>query len=451
LCIIQGDRVEWELEMTMMDETYENSLLTIAVQEDDENGFLPRPTSHKVRDQTQDEAAIYAREIKTPGFLNPVGVFLHDRHDTNPGFVYARGWCYQERYLSSQILHFTADEVLFEFNNAIRCQCGNYNQRLQRDSGRLENDYPSRQWRIIIREYSQLATTDKWDLLPGIAGIARRFALNYRGQLVMLVAGLWLADLARWLCWKSVPQFTVEAMRGTCDLCRPWPKRIPSSTGQFVVPSFSWASRFGPCKFPKFLWESTYTQTATVFDVENKVAGENEFGRITKASILLTAPCRQAFLYSTKNDGPHECEREFVFVCDEELHDQVCAAEVFGGHWHDIVAKQGGWEIAQDAADDIPVNGTEVLSVKMFEGDKDMVNDAAFDDMPGPITADLNQVKHLPESTETACDVVALVLLKQATENNSLTQESVTEYRRIGIVFFTPDIGFLDIQMIVLK
>lgn len=60
----------------------ENSVLTIAVQEDDESGFIPSPKFHKIAYRGPTEATIYVREIENPASLmQGVGVI---RSATSP-------------------------------------------------------------------------------------------------------------------------------------------------------------------------------------------------------------------------------------------------------------------------------------------------------------------------------------------------------------------------------
>jgi hypothetical protein len=122
-----------------MADIYENSCFTIAVQVDNLQGFIPRPEwAHEIRPRTATEAAIYARELTAPEFLNQTGVFFEGSGE-NPSRIHARGWCYQERSLSKRILHFTGTEVMYEAEKMVRCQCGNHDTKLEGKFGNPED------------------------------------------------------------------------------------------------------------------------------------------------------------------------------------------------------------------------------------------------------------------------------------------------------------------------
>ncbi|EXJ67503.1 uncharacterized protein A1O5_09516 [Cladophialophora psammophila CBS 110553] len=400
LCIIQGDQDDWEIQAAKMADIYENSFFTIAVQVDYEQGFIPRPELHEIRPRTATEAAIYVRELRVPGFLNQTGVFF-EREGDNPPYIHARGWCYQERFLSRRILHFTGTEVMYEAGKVVQCQCGNHYAALQGKFGNPESTIHG--WKTIVAEYTQHALTQQWDLLPGLAGIAKRFQSRHNpGD---YVAGLWRNQLVHWLCWKSVAQYTFSNMRGYCEDCRPWPRRLTAKpealSDNVVVPSFSWAARSGPCLFINCIWRMDYQQMATVLDTSIVVDQRNPFGRLRQCSLVLNGFCQRFYIYSTiEKDRQYVngCNRVFVYVCDEVLHLDICTAIADGNvKWFDLVAEQGV-RFWLDACDDIPMDGTEAIVLQMFQSRKDHIG---------------------------------IVLLQKSSEEGS--------FRRIGLVFLDHD------------
>jgi hypothetical protein len=78
LCIRQKNQADWEEEATKMDNIYENAFFTIAVHHNTEHGFIPQPSVFEVQPETQNEAAIYARRISAPGFLNLNGIYYDE-------------------------------------------------------------------------------------------------------------------------------------------------------------------------------------------------------------------------------------------------------------------------------------------------------------------------------------------------------------------------------------
>lgn len=96
LWIGQKDSEDWDSQGNKTADIYQGASFTIAVQFDDENGFMLQPTVHEIRPATAIEAAVYARQLESPTFLSQTGVFI-EREGHNPPWLNARGWCYQER------------------------------------------------------------------------------------------------------------------------------------------------------------------------------------------------------------------------------------------------------------------------------------------------------------------------------------------------------------------
>ncbi|KAF5255215.1 hypothetical protein FOXYS1_14280 [Fusarium oxysporum] len=308
LCIIQRDQDDWESQADKMADIYQNALFTIAVQFDDENGFIPQPVAHKIRPQTGDEAAIYVREIESPQFLNQTGVFFRNKDDV-PSWIHAR-----------------ATEVMYESSNTVRCQCGNHNTVVE---GKFGNPRETIQgWKTIVSEYTQRALSQHWDLLPGLAGIARRFQeMHQPGD---YIAGLWSNQLIHWLCWKSVAQYTFKNMQALY----------------------------------------TYEQMAEVREVLYLHDSRNPFGRVRQARLLIAGFCQRFYIYSTVGKDRkyvEGCDREFVYICDAVTHVDICMAIANEDkNWFDLIHNEPD-HIWFDARDDIPMDGTEVTVLQMFQ------------------------------------------------------------------------------------
>jgi hypothetical protein len=368
LCIIQGNECDWEEQAAQMASIYENSFFTIAIHDDTENGFIPNPKVHVIRPATQDEAAIYVRNVKAAKFLNPFGVLAWDPN-ARPDRMFARGWCFQERLLSSRVLHFMAEEVIFQKEGAVVCQCGNHYGELQ-DGNLLD-------WRSVVCRFSQLALTVQWDLLPCLAGVAQRihtkFGRNY-------IAGLWADNLARWLCWKSVAGVNNISIGRSCIACSPWPIRLPEPpTSSYVVPSFSWAARYGPCEFIDCVWNHEYSQTSHVDVIECVPDPRSPFGRFNCCSITISGNVQECYVFSTvgKTGDARRlsgaCDRQqFVYVCDPGVESTI-HFKGFGREgdpvsidaWFETVIKCSE-QIWFDAVDDIPNDGTKALAIELF-------------------------------------------------------------------------------------
>ena len=144
LCIVQGDKDDWERESSRMCDVYENSYLTIAasISTGSDCSFLsPRKSStyippdslstglNETRNQdcrvryppsrSQQSTLYFTKEWMPASFKdNPrfyqIGCFggLVDPLDIEP--LNKRGWTLQERYLSPRVVHYGKDQLFFE-------------------------------------------------------------------------------------------------------------------------------------------------------------------------------------------------------------------------------------------------------------------------------------------------------------------------------------------------
>ena len=122
LCIIQGDETDWLAESPKMSAIYENAYVVFAAHGDilALEKVDKRCTHEGIPDSIAhfgDTDVIVRRTIDHANFVNP-------SDDVDCWF--GRAWCFQERLFSSRILHFggTEEEILFECNEHIRCECG---------------------------------------------------------------------------------------------------------------------------------------------------------------------------------------------------------------------------------------------------------------------------------------------------------------------------------------
>lgn len=118
-----------------------------------------------------------------------------------------------------------------------------------------------------------------------------------------------------------------------------------------------------------------------------------------------------------------------------------------GRHWSRIMPEEGGWEVVHDAADNIPVNGTEVLLVKMFQRQQGASGDLLWDDQPGP---DTSQPELILRMREVVTATVALVLVKTDVPEVGDAAGTI-KYRRIGIMFFDRGPEFVTEDIVVIK
>jgi hypothetical protein len=160
--------------------------------------------------------------------------------------VFYRAWCMQERLLAHRVIHFTVSEIVWECMHLVDCECGELRRRGIRDSIK-QNMYPlyvlaeatddkididtAPQWQHIIEDYTVGELTVEGDRLVAIAGFARKFQ-NYHSW--RYFAGLWEKYFQSCLIWEVV-KYEID--------------RPERNFGNYVAPSWSWASARSPVKY----------------------------------------------------------------------------------------------------------------------------------------------------------------------------------------------------------
>ncbi|KAK5657170.1 hypothetical protein OQA88_3227 [Cercophora sp. LCS_1] len=117
LCIIQDSPPDWDRESSLMSSIYTNSALTIAATHaaSSSSSLFSASTATPI---PLGNATLYAR---------PATRHIH-RHPSPAFPLLTRAWVYQERLLSPRVVHFTPDELSWECNRSIRCQCGYFDR-----------------------------------------------------------------------------------------------------------------------------------------------------------------------------------------------------------------------------------------------------------------------------------------------------------------------------------
>ncbi|OAL54621.1 HET-domain-containing protein [Pyrenochaeta sp. DS3sAY3a] len=285
LCIVQDDTADWEKEAANMHKVYANAWFTVAMH-GSTHGYMP----FKDIKLTVGEESTIIHVRRIPELLDivegkaiaPAVGRVHELADNKHWkSVSQRGWCYQERVLSNRIIHFTDHEYLYEERGTVKkCQCQQHWMFELGFAGTLArgpgpHDVPYRLWGKLVRQYTSRMFGQWSDLLPGFAGVAAKFSEGR--DLGRYIAGLWEKDLIKYLCWRSREWVSARASSWACDNCRPHPKRIKWSE-KMPIPSWSWASRFGPCELVYDEWElSKYTQVASIDRVECLMDIKNPF------------------------------------------------------------------------------------------------------------------------------------------------------------------------------
>ncbi|KAF4612546.1 hypothetical protein G7Y89_g15586 [Cudoniella acicularis] len=223
LCIIQDDEDDWKEQSGQMMHIYESAYLTIAAtgaSSGQDGCFVDRVPPIELRD----------------------GILLRERIDHNPWFkspftreeIYPqtdpllyRGWCFQERVLSTRVIHYTSKELVFECKTSTICECGNPHRNPYTDTFK-SSPHRTFNWTKMVEDYTKANLTRSTDILVALSGVASSLKSWNKGK---YIAGLWEEDIVENLFWSTTRP----------SICR----RPPS----YTAPSFSWASVIGEVHF----------------------------------------------------------------------------------------------------------------------------------------------------------------------------------------------------------
>ncbi|KAH7074576.1 heterokaryon incompatibility protein-domain-containing protein [Paraphoma chrysanthemicola] len=265
MCIVQNDADDWKEAVATMANIYENAYITIAATASTgtEGGcFQPayiNPQVHKLG-----STGLYALEL---GQIFPAENHLFEESALLDWPLFTRGWVYQERRLSSRIVHFAKHEVFWECDTTIHSEQMERKWRLSCSSEEHNpvknmDPNPEIRWKTQIESYSGLNFTKFTDRLPALAGIVIR-EMRRRGDDVY-VAGMWKSTLLG-------------------DLASYSSTREPRAPG---IPTWSWAS------YPGFVsWiRPLAKRTAELLHLDYAYDGPAQMGTVHGACIRIRGP-----------------------------------------------------------------------------------------------------------------------------------------------------------------
>lgn len=342
LCIIQDDPEDWDREAMNMYRLYGAAYLTLSASHgsDGDAGIFPRDESGRT--------ASLAMELKTPdGDATTVSIEVmsirsldktsqvHKAYSTEEGSVglnsyidvlQTRGWVLQERTLSTRIVHFNSQELVWECRAGTNCECGQIsgssfmtrlmgslrhrkNPEYEYDpddefrededvdefsEGDYENISDAKQfWADFVKLFTDRALTKPQDRVPAFAGIAQTFHKfiagpqgdDYFGELGVFCAGLWEEHLPGALLWScSTNDILKFPQRGTVTSMR-----IPDAH----APSWSWYSVNGPCtlfKHSGYVGDMRFDEDAIRYakvSFSYKSKTDSPFGRLERFSLSI--------------------------------------------------------------------------------------------------------------------------------------------------------------------
>jgi Heterokaryon incompatibility protein (HET) len=217
LCIIQDSEIDKAVEMATMDQVYHNATVTIAAA--NVKGCFERFLSNWVPRSFPEQVQLANINFPCPNGKTGNIFVEHGRgHGAYSKPLSKRGWALQERLLSPRVLTFGQHQMSWHCQTAHHSEGGSYDdeflgpgRRMERlgyeffqhkgqSPGSTASDEIYGNWRDIVTDYSERQLTVRTDTLPGLSGIASRFASVLNDT---YCAGLWKNDLLRCLGWLA--------------------------------------------------------------------------------------------------------------------------------------------------------------------------------------------------------------------------------------------------------
>ncbi|RYP62015.1 hypothetical protein DL770_009665 [Monosporascus sp. CRB-9-2] len=244
LCIVQDDAADWEEQAMEMGEIYASAHVTISAtgESDGSVGLLTTPGTMEVRISAS--KSVFARVLlEQDAFVKGI----QGSRDGSLGYpLLTRAWCFQERIMSTRVLHYTPGGVFYECRTGSRCEtrAGSepslksvYSVWLQAPGVQTLEDR-LRVWGTVLEDYTTKMLTFQKDTLPALSAVATQMGTRGMG---LYLAGLWEEGLVFSLLWEAREDAdqVFGASRGATvsRFARP---------EHFIAPTFSWASRVGP-------------------------------------------------------------------------------------------------------------------------------------------------------------------------------------------------------------
>ncbi|EOA82784.1 uncharacterized protein SETTUDRAFT_43617 [Exserohilum turcica Et28A] len=306
LCIIQDSKDDWSKECARMTDVYAKSYLTISAAscKNYEQGFLKATTV-----ETQ------ARLTTIPGSQDRY-IYIRPFHRPEPRTpLMHRAWVFQERILSTRVLHLTSFEMVFLcdqyeageggfFNReSVRCR----EKRLLYDADIGVHFSAYSRWRQVVQSYSELDLTYKTDKLPALSGAARLIQERTGDR---YLAGLWKSNLVAGLMWQATCQKKAGANHKTT----------------YIAPTWSWASIQDHVIHYQHSIHNHPFQLKVV-DAQVCLSTPNPFGEVSSASLIIDAPLRKFLACDVTNSeiqgsftvdwGIRDTSGDFLFAFDD--------------------------------------------------------------------------------------------------------------------------------------
>jgi len=356
-CIIQNDKADWDRESVKMCDYYGNAYITISgtCSPDSAVPFLRDSDSKRSCSFNPVEfpfmgrkvlvqrltAAESEQRIRNKPRANPKSQDAID--PTKP--LLSRAWVFQENSLSTRVIHFSNEEVLFECTHGLtseRCTdpprgTRTIFDRIERWLNRTEDPY--RRWQRCVESYFPLRLTQGTDRLPALSGLAESKFKQIRDAPVEggatasreephYLAGLWKQNLARDLLWR---------LNGTDGI----------ASNEFVAPSWSWASLQG--ESIHFMASSKSFRSLITFVGVSPAFAFSKFGKVKEgAYITVSAEAKDTNLVCAVSEvDPLKCRYTLPSLDTAQTKLYVCVDTEQGTELLGTKGSMGNWATSQ--------------------------------------------------------------------------------------------------------
>ena len=328
LCIVQDDRRDWERESAKMGAIYSLAFITIAADaSSDCNGgcFNTQSTSQDEAFETGKPLELICRTAS--GTKSSVFIWDPNRGtrrsnlpeiDGSP--LAERGWVCQERILSPRILHYTRTQLFYECRQHLLAEdnlrpwtlwsgrsgaSGTVCGLARHLYGTTHDDGDGRAllldiWyaNVVAQSYSRRKLSLADDKLTAISGIARAFHRHLRSG---YVAGLWTGVHHR----HDAAPAAEGVADGVEDRDLAWGlswrvRGAASRPTHYRAPSFSWAALDAVVEWSPRPTQSTDLPPFRVRALRTSLAGSDAFGRVSAATLTLSAHIAPAVVAARK-------------------------------------------------------------------------------------------------------------------------------------------------------
>ena len=212
---------------------------------------------------------------------------------------------YQERLLSPRMLHFADEELIWECDQAVHCECGS--EKTREEFGRTlictkqgetsvgnmeslsQQTEALRSWYRVVEDYISSSFTYSKDAFPALSGIAKVFMADLQDE---YVAGMWRHTLVSQLLWYFKPDPGLAATK-----TEPW-----------RAPSWSWACMDWT---PGFITLPVTEELAEVRSIVCEPSGLDPTGELESANLSLRTKVVPASMELRLEEGRPRYELRF--------------------------------------------------------------------------------------------------------------------------------------------